>query len=546
MRRYDQTSSGVQKQAIPISVRACDEVEHCELPVPRRAGRYIGTIVGWSKFRHPLLRAELFAAAALLLAGVVIGPLFMVQLPSGGVTGSILLLLAGAGCAALLLGPVGTWFADRLALLPVRTPLSLLLVAGVLAQGMVAVLTQPAANSDGAVYLLLSEKLANGLPYLDHDGHHAFWPPGLPLFMAPFVKLFGAGLVAIAMANIVLYAIGAVSAWHLGARLSGPRAALLSAFLFTLWPSRLLTAAVASKENMTIAAVLAGTALCVQGLGTSQTRKAIGLVIAAGLAFGCAALAQPGLLLFVLLAPLAYRHFAGKRPLVYLGYCAVMCICTALALAPWQLRNCAVFHGQFCGVSTNGGSVFYRANNPLATGEWTAEGEIPITQLPELEQNRLGFELGKRWIVEHPRQFVALAVRKLQLLMRDDRYGAYWAVLRGQGNNHEMSFRSGSDARLRTFHVLNWISWLFWALILAVAARELFKLARQTTRSEGESVLPLVYPLLYSAVVYAVFESDRRQHMLAFALLLVLAAAAMARRSSMASPADVLPDRIAK
>jgi 4-amino-4-deoxy-L-arabinose transferase-like glycosyltransferase len=498
-----------------------------------------------NRFRSTLLRAELWAVMALLLAGVVIGPLFLVQLPGGGAPGMLFLLLLGVACAMLLIGPVGRWFADRLALLSDRTPLSLVLVAGVLAQALVAVLTRPVANSDGAIYLALSEKLARGLPYQDPDGFLAFWPPGLPLFLSPFVKLFDAGHLAIATANIVLYLIGAVSVWHLGRRLFGPRAALLSALLFTLWPSRLLTAAVASKENLTVAAVLAGTALCVHGMAALPRKKAAFFCIAAGATFGAAALAQPGLLLFVLLTPLAYRHFAGKRPVAYLACCATMGICTALALAPWQLRNCAVFDGQFCGVATNGGSVFYRANNPLATGEWTQEGAIPITHLPELEQNRLGFELGKRWIVEHPRDFLVLAVRKLQLLMRDDRYGAYWGVLRGGGNNHETSIKTGSAARLASFHVLNLISWLFWALILSTAARELFGLAKGKLRLDGEIVLPVVYPLLYCAAVFAVFESDRRQHMIAFAMLLVLAAAAIAKRGATSSSVEAPAERIA-
>ncbi|MGZ5203000.1 MAG: hypothetical protein ACXWC4_24820, partial [Telluria sp.] len=150
----------------------------------------------------------------------------------------------------------------------------------------------------------------------------------------------------------------------------------------------------------------------------------------------------------------------------------------------------------------------------------------------------LGFELGKRWIVEHPRDFVVLAAHKLQLLMRDDRYGAYWAVLRGEGKGHETSLKTGSDARLAAFHVLNLISWLFWAAMLSIVARELIKLVKDRRLSNGEAILPLVYPLLYSAVVFAVFESDRRQHMMAFAMLIVLAGVVLARTRSGARGAD--------
>jgi hypothetical protein len=486
--------------------------------------------LAWRAARDALLSLELWTVAAVLVAAIAFGPLFLVKLPGGGALGAALLLATGALAAVLLAGPVGAWIAKTLAGLPDKLTLALVLASGVVAQVLVALLTQPVPNSDGQVYLFLADKLAHGLPYQDYDGHRAFWPPGLPLFLSPFVTLFGAGLLAIATANVALFLIGAASAWHLGEQLFGRRAGLLAAVLFTAWPSRLLTAAVASKENLTIAAVLAGTALCVRALGTQPMGKALGLCVAAGLAFGFAAMAQPGLLLFVVLVPLSYRYFYRGRLLPYLACCAVIGICTALTLAPWEMRNCAIFDGKFCGVATNGGSVFYRANNPLATGEWTPEGEIPITHLPELEQNRLGFELGKRWIAEHPRQFLALAVRKLELLMRDDRYGAYWSVLRGGGENHETSLKVGSATRLAAFQILNLVSWLFWAVILAIAARKLIALARDGARLPGgEAVLPLIYPLLYSMAVFSVFESDRRQHMMAFATLLVLAAAAIAQ-----------------
>lgn len=465
---------------------------------------------------------ETWVAAALLGAAVLIGPYYFVQLPNAGRPGTIALLVAGCLLLAVLLGRPGEQLLARLRAALGGIGFPLVLAAGIVAHVGVAWLTQPIPNSDGGNYLRLAELLALGQPYQDPEGHRAFWPPGFPLVLSPFVALVGANLIAITLCNLCLYVIGACSARALGAALFGPRAGVIAALLLTVWPSRLLTAAVASKENLTIAAVLAGTMLCVRGLQGTRLRwqHAAG----AGIAFGIAGLAQPGLLLFVLAMPLCYRYLRRGSPGRYLGFSAIVLAFAALALVPWQMRNCALFDSQFCGVATNGGSVFYRANNPLATGEWTAEGAIPITQLPELEQNRLGFELGKEWIAANPGAFAVLAVKKLGLLLRDDRYGAYWGVLRGTGYEHTKAIRLASSERMLAYQVLNALSWLFWVFVTGLIANRLIRLARRGDSATIGRLLPLLYPLLYSAAVFAVFESDRRQHMMALAVLLVLAA----------------------
>lgn len=472
------------------------------------------------------LAIETWVAAALLGAAVLIGPYYLVHLPDAGRAGTLALLAAGCLLAAVLIGPAGERLLKRLraatAGIGAGTGFAVVLAAGVVAQLAVALLTQPIPNSDGGNYLQLAKYLALGQPYQDPEGHRAFWPPGFPLVLAPFVALFGANLVAVALCNLCLYLVGVFSARGLGAALFGARPGVIAALLFTFWPSRLLTAAVASKENLTIAAVLAGTMLCVRGLQGARLRW--GHAAGAGIAFGIAGLAQPGLLLFVLSMPLCYRYLRGASLWRYFGFSAIVLACAALALVPWQMRNCALFDGQFCGVATNGGSVFYRANNPLATGEWTAEGAIPITHLPELEQNRLGFELGKQWILANPGDFAILAAKKLGLLLRDDRYGAYWGVLRGTGHEHTKAIRLASSERMLAYQVLNTLSWLFWAGVTGLIANRLIRLARRGDRAMIGRLLPLLYPLLYSAAVFAVFESDRRQHMMALALLLVLAA----------------------
>jgi hypothetical protein len=464
---------------------------------------------------NALLRLECGAVLLMLAVAAAAGPYYIADTSSDGWQVA-LLVLVGAALAAVAVSPAADHVYRLAGALPGKFTCAHIAAGGVLAQLAVAVITQPTPVSDGRAYLSLAHLLATQLHYADETGGRAFWPPGLPLFLSPFVALLGPGLPALTAANIVLYLLGLVALWTLARALFDARVAALSALLFTLWPSRLLTAALASKENLTIAMMLCGLALCVLAYkrGTVRPwRYALG----AGVAFGVAALAQPGLLLFTPGIPLCYRYAAGMGVRRFVGLWLLTLCAAMLTLAPWHARNCMLFDGQFCGLATNGGSVFYRANNPLATGGWTPEGEIRITHLPELEQNRLGFEYGKQWIRENPGDFAMLAVRKFGQLIRDDRYGAYWAILRAA---------SQVDARRQAwFHAANIVSWLFWMLIICCVARALA--SGKLMRADR---LPLLYPLLYSAVVFAVFESDRRQHMIALALLIVLASAWMLDR----------------
>lgn len=488
-----------------------------------------------------LLFVETRAMIALLLAAIVIGPYFLITLPGMGPAGAAGLLMLGGLFAFLLLtrhlAMVGAWSMRTAGILGLPG----ILLLGLTLQIIVAFVTHPIPVSDGAVYSSLARQLAEGAAYQDADGHRAFWPPGLPLFLAPFIWLLQDTFMAVVVANLVLYCIGACSAWLLGRSLFNPAIGTIAALLFTLWPSRLLLAGLASKENLTIAAMTLGLAMFTLALSRHKTIHALACAASAGAAFGIAGLAQPGLLLFVAALSLAFRHLRGDSCLRYTLCCALALACTLATLAPWQNRNCQLFDGRFCGVSTNGGSVFYRANNPLATGEWTAEGQVRITHLPELEQNKLGFELGKQWIKENPGTFITLGITKLAFLLRDDRFGAYWAVLRGTGLTHQEALVQATPSRMFIFHVLNVVSWVFWALVLGLAARHL--VAGRAEHRIGQC-LPLMYPLLYCAGVFFVFESDRRQHMIAFAPLMVLACATLAdvaRHARTAPPGRYAP-----
>jgi 4-amino-4-deoxy-L-arabinose transferase-like glycosyltransferase len=451
----------------------------------------------------------------------------MFEWPGGGWFGAVTLLGAGSALAFVLMGPglsrLGSHFSKSIDQLKLPS----IIASGVGCQIVVALATDPVLNSDPRTYFLLAKKLAASMAYMDEGGRLAFWPPGLPLFLAPFIVLLKSDAVAVAVANITLYGVGCWAAWDLGRRLFGKQAGVIAAALFTIWPSRLLSAGLASKENLTVAMMLAGSTLCVAAFETTG-RKARFFAAGSGAAFGLAALTQPGLMLFVAAVPLAYRyawHRSGRGR--FFGLYGIVFVCMLIFVLPWQMRNCVVFEGKFCGIATNGGSVFYRANNPKATGLYIEEGAVKISHLPELEQNRIGFELGIQWIRENPAAFLKLSVKKLLHLVGDDSYGAYWGILRGEGKNDYQSRQNASPARIMAYEAMRWISWVFWVVVAAFAAKGIVSHARQRTAGHNEALLPLIYPLLYSALVFSVFESGSRQHLVALAFLLVLAASSL-------------------
>jgi 4-amino-4-deoxy-L-arabinose transferase-like glycosyltransferase len=475
-----------------------------------------------------LCGVELGAARALLLVGLFVAPYYNVHLPGGGLAGALGLLVAGL-VVAIWLPRAMRWVpASRVATFANRVTVAQLIVLGLGVQLLSALLIDAVPTSDALTYLELAQRLSRGAAYVDGSGNRAFWPPGMPLYLAPFLAVLEHAKFAVIVANLLLYLVSAISLRSIVTRLADQQSAKLAVLLFTLWPNRLLVSGLAAKEYLALAALLAGVALCMRALST-RGRSAWLASVAAGAGFGVASLTQPGLMLLIFALPLMFRGWRDQASIGMLcARLAVVGISAILLIAPWQVRNCMVFHRQFCGLSTNGGSVFYRANNPRATGLWVAEGEVPITHLPELEQNRVGYELGKKWIISHPASFLKLSGHKLIQFLGDDDYGAQFAVLMGDGERYERAVAHASRERLLAYHAATAISLAYWLLLLAACAHAL-RFATLLPPVQRERLVPLVYPLLYSAVVFSVFESGSRQHTIGAGLLIGIAAVPFAK-----------------
>ncbi len=485
------------------------------MPEENILGKRFGILVSLSYITSHIEYALVLAILATI--PLAAGYLY-INLPGTGGVGASITLLAGAvvGSGLFFAVPRAAAFFKRT--INVNLTLWAIVLAGVVFQVFVAVLTSPSPTHDAAAYLHLAQELASGLDYVDAQGFRAFFPPGLPLFLTPFIWLFKTPLLAVVIANLLLYILGAMSIWYLARHLISAKAAVIATVLFTAWPSRLLLAGVAAKELLTLTAILAFILFALKSLDGNERRYRRHAALS-GVSVGMAGLAQPGLMLLAVVFPLMFRHVLLQMPIKKALTCIALVVLAAFAvMSTWSARNFLLFDGQFYGISTNGGSVFYRANNEKATGLWVGDGAVPISRLPEVQQDKVGFVLGKKWIFEHPAQAAMLSIRKLFYFLGEDDQGVYSSVFNGDGETR--AALSGRQKQI--FESLNALSLLYWLALTTMCMRGVLAYGK---RSGGEfsAITPLLYPLLYGAAIFSIFESGSRQHMFAVGPLFLIA-----------------------
>ena len=425
--------------------------------------------------------------------------------------GTAALLWAGRNRVASWVGAAG----ERLARVPRRRWLAMVIALGIALRLAWALLLPAQATSDALSYYQLAERLAQGLTYQTPTGEWAVWPPGYPFLLLVHFKLLGIGPWAVIVSNLLLFT-ASVLAVHALARRIGEGSARLSTLLLAVWPNLIMLGGIASKEGV-IVFLLPAILLLYLGAGERDRRSprlARGMTFAAGLVLGYATLTQPALQLLVA-AFIAYE-ILRRTPVLETGLRFGLVLGgMALVIFPWTLRNERVL-GEPVLISTNGGSVFYRANNPLATGGYISDGERSLRGYDELTQDRLGYQWGKEWIRENPGDFLRLALNKQIFFLGDDSMGAYDTLKRGRGEGGALY------AAAKLLSSAYW--WGIWALMLAV-----FLARGNTLWHRRADVVLILLAILYFWTIDSVFESGSRHHLPIVGLLAILAAAGTAR-----------------
>lgn len=436
---------------------------------------------------------------------------------------------AGAGAVLALfacwtaprLSPRLLRIGGRLATLSPGRALAIILVVGLVARLACTAIMGPVITSDGSVYVKLASRLLEGRPYVDPRGELAYWPPGYPLLLAAAGLPFGLAKpeVAVVVVNLFFYIVATIGAWLVGRWLFGPGPALVAAAILAAWPNLVLGASGAAKEFPALGLLTAAVALYIWAQRRSAAgANATGLFAAlgCGLALGVASLVQPALMFLAIAVMLAeilhwesWRSAAARLLLVIIGM--------SCAIAPWSVRNAHVL-GATVPISTNGGDVLYRANNPQAVPGYLAAGPVDLRQYPEVERSRLGTRLALRWIAEEPHRFLVLSWQRLLHFSGDNSTSAYDALRRGTDDlkSRYVALKAVSNAA--------WLS--LWLLILVA----LVSGSLRSAAAPGAWLLVLSY--LYLAAMDSIAESGARHHVPFAGVLAVLAASAFASRSN--------------
>jgi len=392
------------------------------------------------------------------------------------------------------------------------------LVFGIILRLTWAQLFPVSLKSDHLAYFQEAALLAQG-----HTGVGAYWPPGFSLFLAPFFMVFGAHQWVTQLLALLFFVATYLLTYALADRIQGALVVRIAPMLIAIWPGYFTLAGINCKEVFLGALVPLALLLYLKAsdfgshgassldTGSRQmsdadsTRFRWSYFVAAGFCMGFATLTQPGYMLFPSVI-FGTELLRGVGLLRSMGRTAVFSMALIAAVLPWTGRNFLVFHRVVL-VSTNGGIVFYCANNPLANANYIPEGEVPLAK-DQFEADRQGYKLGKEWIERHPGAFVALMVRKQVVFLGDDALGAYETLKRDLSPS------------VTLYASVKGISNLFWLALWSVI---LFGVPLLFSQKNWRGWYCLLFlPLLYQWAIDSVFESGPRHHVPYVALLAVL------------------------
>lgn len=402
--------------------------------------------------------------------------------------------------------------------LTTRHSLAYIIGAGIFVRIIWVSALPPIQLSDAEGYVNTAQTLVRTGSYFHiRDGHElkAWIPPGYTMFLAACSALADGYFTYLpTLTNILFYILTSLVVYSVTQSLSNNKTATAAVLILALWPGYIFMTGLALVEPLSLLLFTSGVWAFIKAHQNQSQWKFAAL---AGIVTGYGALVKPALLILpflwllfhVMTGAVSYNSF--KKTLM-----AVLCMATVIA--PWTIRNYYALH-TFVPISTNGGDVFYRANNPNATGGFTFSGERNLNAYMDNEVlwNKTGLAWGKEWIKENPMEFIKLMLKKQAIFMGEDNTGAYWSLSRAYNENGI------------TYSLLSILSDLWWLLIVFMIAVALIRNREFFSRNPYGGLLLLM--TLFFIVIHSVFESQPRYHIPMIGLMAILAALSLGSSS---------------
>ncbi len=386
-----------------------------------------------------------------------------------------------------------------------------MVVVGILLRVAYCVFVPPIQLSDAKDYVETAMRLLNeGRYYFPIAGHEllAYRPPGYPFVLAINIMVFGESWWIPLAINLAALVATCLATYNLALEVVGNRRVGVAAVaLLALWPGEVVASGLAMTETLNLCLLTLGLLAYLKAL-----RGQLWWAILAGICTGYGILVRPSLLLYPMVF-VVFALFDSERRGKAVRTAFVTSVMSLAVVAPWTIRNYQVF-GEFVPVSTNGGTVFYLANNPQGSAGYARTGERDIDALmdDEVNWNRTGFDWGVQWILSDPIGFLMLVPKKQAIVTGRDDHGIYWTLERGHGYTGPW------------YHVAKWIVNSWWIVIMLLLPVAAWRNRRFLTQSTPAALL--IASVLYLLAVHSVFHGQTRHHVptLAFLAILVMLA----------------------
>jgi 4-amino-4-deoxy-L-arabinose transferase-like glycosyltransferase len=331
--------------------------------------------------------------------------------------------------------------------------------------------------------------LENGLPT-------AYWPIGYPFFLAVIYRILGHSYFAVEFINILLSLAICLFSYLIAKRLVGSISSRITLGMLALFPSQIFfTNVLAAEIVFTFLLLVFVYLLLRQELHSTWYSPLI-----VGILLGLLTLIRAVTLLLPVLVILFYLK-SGRRFGLIVRNTILTLLLMFLTLFPWMMRNKREI-GSFT-VATSGGINLYIGNNPHSSGSWVWQKENPFQDLTaphEVENDKLGYQLASRYILNDPTGFIIRGIKK----------EIYLFVADFSALSKELDLAAQSN-RIDKFVIFNLVGQTYYLLVLIFSIGGIFMFLRGDWGEKAGFYL-LIGILLYWAGIHFIFFGIDRFH----------------------------------
>jgi 4-amino-4-deoxy-L-arabinose transferase-like glycosyltransferase len=276
------------------------------------------------------------------------------------------------------------------------------------------------AGADAVEFNAIALNLASGNGYAVVPGHpNSFRAPGFPLFLAVLYRISYANYAMVYGALCLIGALTCLLTYEAARQFLTEGVARTAGLLTAVYLPHIYFSTVFLSEIVFAFFVALGLWLFLLHLRTSS----LWLLAGAGIAMGYAALSRPIALLFIPLLGLSLLRAWDMSAWRLAQRNLVLATAAIVVLVPWSVRNYQAHH-RFVLIATNGGSVFYGANNDTVLherrhlGSWVStvflqDRKIVEAAPDEVSHDQVKWTLGKQWVRAHVADLPLLSCYKL-------------------------------------------------------------------------------------------------------------------------------------